>query len=109
MREPNLRGIGCVLVAPRTTIYSDAATVNGAVGCGGSDNLYGVVDYSGPTNATLSGFVLNKFQQTLTQGRNVVFFGAGPPNGPLSSKGSVYARGYQAVDFTHSLTLNRTC
>jgi hypothetical protein len=102
-------GAKTTALPPGTTIYSDAATVNGAVGCGGSDNLYGVVDYSGANNATLSGFVLNKFQQTLNQGRNVVFFGAGPPNGPLSSKGTVDARGYQAVDFTHSLTLNRTC
>ena len=94
---------------PGTTIYPDRATVTGAVGCGASDNLYWVIDYSGPSNATLSGYVLMGFQQALKQGRNVVFLGSSPPNGLLSSKGDVYAKGYTPVNFEPTLALSRSC
>jgi hypothetical protein len=92
-----------------TTIYPDGATVSGAVGCGGSNNLYWVIDYSGPSNATLSAYVLKGLSQPLKQGRNVVFLGSAPPNGSLSGKGQVDANGYTPVAFLPSVQLSRAC
>jgi hypothetical protein len=94
---------------PGTTVYPSGATVTGAAGCGASDNLYWVIDYSGPNDATLSAYVLKGLHQKLVQGRNLVFLGSAPPNGPLSGKGEVDASGYTPVAFTPSLQLSRSC
>jgi hypothetical protein len=92
-------------------VFPEGSTVSGTDGCGGDNNLFAVVTYSGPS-ATIEGAVF-KPNGTVTvkhpvhSGQNVIFLLASPPNGSYSMK--LYFPGVDGPVFAPSLTLNRTC
>jgi len=94
-----------------TTLYPDRSTISGAVGCGNDNNLYAVINYTGPnttTDAALFGppgtIALNL---PVSQGENDLLLLATPPNGSYTLKLAFKAANSPA--FIPMLTLARTC
>jgi hypothetical protein len=101
---------GATSVPAGAQVYPDRATVTGAVGCGASDNLYGLITYSGPdtkTDGAIFGPKGGAIQRPVKAGKNLVLFLAAPPNGDYEVKLTFEARGSPA--FVPSLRLQRGC